>query len=153
MDLWGKLLARSFPHTPFKNSRTTIIQINLLVCGRTDGARVNLAFAAASSHGPPRPWSLGKVFGCKTGCPGGHPLQDTIKGIASALSLLLYSFLCECFLEGVRGNPFSRKRFPRIISKITLSHKSTRRRKGEIQSTRRGCATRRACGCGARNRC
>ena len=37
-DLWGKLLTRSFPHTPFKNSRTKVSK-NKAVSLRIDGRR------------------------------------------------------------------------------------------------------------------
>ena len=39
--MWGKLLARSFPHTPFKNSRTNIS--NGFVSARIDSRRAPCA--------------------------------------------------------------------------------------------------------------
>ena len=58
MDLWGKLLARSFPHTPFKNSLTKISKENSIETDRQAAQVFGLALAHANSQGPPRPCEL-----------------------------------------------------------------------------------------------
>ena len=71
---WGKLLARSFPHTPFKKLSNKN-HLNKFVRFRIDSRRApqDRALAIANSQGPPRPCLLGELFGIDAGRRGGRP--------------------------------------------------------------------------------
>ncbi len=51
MEKWGKLLARSFPHTPFKNSLTRDYRNKLLVYKQTVGACLLARFCSRERVG------------------------------------------------------------------------------------------------------
>ncbi len=64
--MWGNLLARRFPYTPSKKSRTKNFQKELPTHEQTVGASHTLAFAPANGQAPPRPCPLRELFGIKT---------------------------------------------------------------------------------------
>ena len=51
--MWGKLLVRSFPHTPFKNFLTKKAKENFYRHQQTAEALINSRQAIASCQGPP----------------------------------------------------------------------------------------------------
>ena len=72
----GELFEKSSPTPPQKLSNSNY-QNRFVVYKRTDGARINLAFATANGQAPPRPCPLRKLNRCNSG--GETPsLQDHV---------------------------------------------------------------------------